>query len=198
MARPGQLTFALLDIERRRQAEVSIAQAQASLQRVIETAPLAIALFDARTLRGAAAQPDGHAPSSAASQDVLGTTPEQCCPPAQAAALRKWLTRRRPASAGGPVRLHEWREETGAEPTGLGLPHHVGSTKTGAEATAAAAGGQRRDRAACAEQARACRPPSRSARCWCARCTTASRTTCRAWPACCSRTPSATPRWPWC
>ena len=36
---------------RRRQAEVSIAQAQASLQRVIETAPLAIALFDARTLR---------------------------------------------------------------------------------------------------------------------------------------------------
>jgi PAS domain-containing protein len=48
---PGarQLTFALLDIERRRQAEVSIAQAQASLQRIIETAPLAIALFDARS-----------------------------------------------------------------------------------------------------------------------------------------------------
>jgi len=46
-----QLTFALLDIERRRQAEVAIAQAQASLQRVIETAPLAIVLFDASTLR---------------------------------------------------------------------------------------------------------------------------------------------------
>jgi PAS domain S-box-containing protein len=46
-----QITFALLDIERRRQAEVSIAQAQASLQRIIETAPLAIALFDARTQR---------------------------------------------------------------------------------------------------------------------------------------------------
>jgi PAS domain S-box-containing protein len=45
-ARP-QLTFALLDIERRRQAEVSIVQARASLQRIIETAPLAIALFDA-------------------------------------------------------------------------------------------------------------------------------------------------------
>jgi PAS domain S-box-containing protein len=42
-----QITFALLDIERRRQAEISIAQAQASLQRIIETAPLAIALFDA-------------------------------------------------------------------------------------------------------------------------------------------------------
>jgi PAS domain S-box-containing protein len=46
-----QITFALLDIERRRQAEVSIAQAQASLQRIIETAPLAIALFDARSQR---------------------------------------------------------------------------------------------------------------------------------------------------
>jgi len=44
-----QLTFALLDIERRRQAEVSIARAQASLQRVIETAPLAIALLDGGT-----------------------------------------------------------------------------------------------------------------------------------------------------
>ncbi len=43
----SQITFALLDIERRRQAEVSIAQAQASLQRIIDTAPLAIALFDA-------------------------------------------------------------------------------------------------------------------------------------------------------
>lgn len=42
-----QVTFALLDIERRREAEISIAQAQASLQRIIETAPLAIALFDA-------------------------------------------------------------------------------------------------------------------------------------------------------
>jgi len=41
-----QLTFALLDIERRRQAEISIAQAQASLERVIETAPMAIALLD--------------------------------------------------------------------------------------------------------------------------------------------------------
>ena len=46
-----QLTFALLDIERRRQAEVSIAQAQASLQRIIETAPLAIGLVEAQGLR---------------------------------------------------------------------------------------------------------------------------------------------------
>ncbi|MFZ2990952.1 PAS domain S-box protein [Ideonella sp.] len=43
----SQLNFALLDIERRREAENQIAQARASLQRIIETAPLAIALFDA-------------------------------------------------------------------------------------------------------------------------------------------------------
>ena len=43
----SQITFALLDIERRRQAEVTIAQAQTSLQRIIDTAPMAIALFDA-------------------------------------------------------------------------------------------------------------------------------------------------------
>ena len=47
----SQITFALLDIERRRQAEVNIAQAQASLQRIIDTAPLAIALFDAASGR---------------------------------------------------------------------------------------------------------------------------------------------------
>jgi PAS domain S-box-containing protein len=45
-----QLTFALLDIEQRRQAEMRIAQAQQSLQRVIETAPAAIALFDGLSL----------------------------------------------------------------------------------------------------------------------------------------------------
>ena len=46
-----ELTFALLDIERRRQAELRIAQAQASLERIIETAPMAIALVDAPSLR---------------------------------------------------------------------------------------------------------------------------------------------------
>ncbi len=46
-SRGDQLTFALLDIEQRRQAEINIAQARSSLQRVIDTAPLAIALLDA-------------------------------------------------------------------------------------------------------------------------------------------------------
>ncbi|MDH5538337.1 MAG: PAS domain S-box protein, partial [Rhizobacter sp.] len=46
-----ELTFALMDIERRRQADARIAEAQASLQRIIEAAPLAITLSDARSLR---------------------------------------------------------------------------------------------------------------------------------------------------
>ena len=44
-----QLTFALLDIERRRQAEQRTERAQASLQRIIETAPLAIGVYDAHS-----------------------------------------------------------------------------------------------------------------------------------------------------
>ena len=44
----SQITFALLDIERRREAEVRTAQAQASLQRIIDTAPLAEAMTAAR------------------------------------------------------------------------------------------------------------------------------------------------------
>lgn len=46
-----QLTYALLDIERRRQAEAQSQQAQASLSRIIEAAPIAISLHDARTLQ---------------------------------------------------------------------------------------------------------------------------------------------------
>jgi len=49
-SRGRQLTYALLDIERRRQAEARIEEAQASLQRVIEAAPMAITVRDARTL----------------------------------------------------------------------------------------------------------------------------------------------------
>ncbi len=51
------LTFALLDIERRRQAEMSIARAQASLQRLIETAPLAIARVDGASGQALQANP---------------------------------------------------------------------------------------------------------------------------------------------
>ncbi|TXC65605.1 PAS domain S-box protein [Piscinibacter aquaticus] len=46
-----QLTYALLDIERRRRAEARMSEAQASLQRIIEAAPMAITLREARTLK---------------------------------------------------------------------------------------------------------------------------------------------------
>ncbi len=113
-SRPGgdgghELTFALLDIERRRQAEVHIAQAQASLQRVIETAPLAIVLLEARSLRlqqcnQAAAAWLGAAPlAEGAALDAVAS-------PALAAAVRGWLD-----AAAGDAQLtqHEWHAPEG-------------------------------------------------------------------------------------
>jgi PAS domain S-box-containing protein len=84
----SQITFALLDIERRREAEVRIAQAQASLQRIIDTAPLAIALFDSASgmvlrMNHMAAMFFGR-PMEA----VLGRQPDEWFGPADAAALR--------------------------------------------------------------------------------------------------------------
>jgi PAS domain S-box-containing protein len=106
-----EVTFALLDIERRRQAEVRIAQAQVSLQRVIETAPLAIALFDARTLRVQQVNQTASSFFGRLPEELLGASPEDCCPPAKAAALRAWLDA---AARGEPRRQHEWREAEGA------------------------------------------------------------------------------------
>ena len=45
-----QLTYALMDVDTRRRAGARIATAQASLQRIIEAAPLAVLLFDASRL----------------------------------------------------------------------------------------------------------------------------------------------------
>ncbi|MEP7301804.1 MAG: PAS domain S-box protein [Caldimonas sp.] len=72
-----QLTYALLDIERRRQAEAAVSEAQASLRRVIDAAPLAIALLDARSLRivqvnEVAARAVGEAP-----ERLIGRVPEE-------------------------------------------------------------------------------------------------------------------------
>jgi len=106
----GQLTFALLDIERRRQAEVSIAQAQASLQRMIETAPLAMALFDARSLRVLQLNQMAGTFFGRASELVVGRAPDECCPAAKALALAGWLTRCRDEA----VQRHEWRDEAEA------------------------------------------------------------------------------------
>jgi len=102
-----QITFALLDIERRRQAEVTIAQAQASLQRVIETAPLAIALFDARTRRVLQVNQTAAAFFGRPTPELLGQTVEACTTPDKAAALAEWLGA---AAERGEPGQHEWRD----------------------------------------------------------------------------------------
>lgn len=81
-----QLTYALLDIERRREAEARVLQAQAQLQRIIEAAPLAITLRDARTLK--VLQVNGVAAASAHTtpEAMIGLTPEQLHPDPQTAA----------------------------------------------------------------------------------------------------------------
>ncbi len=105
-----QLTFALLDIERRRQAEVSIAQAQASLQRMIETAPLAMALFDARSQRVLQLNQMAGTFFGRPLDRVAGRTPDECCPPPKAAALADWLAE----DGGETLQRHEWRDEAEA------------------------------------------------------------------------------------
>jgi PAS domain S-box-containing protein len=83
-----QLTYALLDIERRREAEARMSQAQLELRRVIDAAPLAITLRDADTLKiiqvnGVAAGSAGTTPA-----ELIGRTPEEMFNPALAAGRR--------------------------------------------------------------------------------------------------------------
>jgi two-component sensor histidine kinase len=103
-----EVTFALLDIERRRQAELRIAEAQASLQRVIETAPAAIALVDAATLQVRQANQTA---SSALGLVEGGGVAD----PALAQALAGWLAGwcQGPDDPQGP-QVHEWRHGEGA------------------------------------------------------------------------------------
>ena len=71
-----QLTYALLDIERRRQAEAQTQQAQASLARIIEAAPLAISLHDAKTLAVEQINQAAAAFAGRSEAALLGASPE--------------------------------------------------------------------------------------------------------------------------
>jgi PAS domain S-box-containing protein len=107
-----QLTYALLDIERRRQAEARIAEAQASLQRIIEAAPMSITLRDARTLRvlqvnEAAARTVGRTPD-----EIVGLAPEDLFDPATAAERRAHMEQ---ALSTGELVQAEYRMETHGE-----------------------------------------------------------------------------------
>ena len=79
-----QLTYALLDIERRRQAEARIAEAQASLQRIIEAAPLAITLRDARTLGVLQINELAARMAGLPASMIIGRTPQTLFDPEQA------------------------------------------------------------------------------------------------------------------
>ena len=83
-----QLTYALLDIERRRQAEARMSQAQAQLQRIIEAAPLAITLRDAHTLKVLQVNAVAAANARCLPAALIGLTPEQLFDPATAAQRR--------------------------------------------------------------------------------------------------------------
>jgi len=106
-----RITFALLDIERRRQAELRIAQAQASLQRVIELAPLAIALFDATNLRIVQVNQAAAAFFGRSAEELAGATPAVLFDADRADALARWL---RAALQLGETAQHEWQDPVGA------------------------------------------------------------------------------------
>jgi PAS domain S-box-containing protein len=126
VAAPGhEVTFALLDIEARRQAEVSIAQAQASLQRVIETAPLAIALFDARTLRVQQLNQTASSLFGRPLPQMLGARLEDVCPADMASALNTWL---QGVASSRITRQHEWQDITASTyPGGAGAGAGAGA-----------------------------------------------------------------------
>ena len=96
-----QVTFALLDIEARRQAEVSVSRARASLQRLIETAPMAIALYDAGSLAMVECNHGAESFFGRPTLQLLGRTPEDCLDDVDgAAALRASLVLARDTAEG--------------------------------------------------------------------------------------------------
>ncbi|MGY4829976.1 PAS domain S-box protein [Sphaerotilaceae bacterium SBD11-9] len=107
-----QLTYALLDIERRRQAEARTAEAQASLQRVIEAAPLAITLYGADSLRILQVNQLAAASAGHAVADLIGRTPEETYSPGVATQRRHDMTQ---ALASREVTQREYRVESNGE-----------------------------------------------------------------------------------
>ena len=108
-----QLTYALLDIERRRQAEARVSQAQASLQRIIEAAPLAITLRDARTLKVLQINSVAASIVGASRDELVGRTPEEIFPPDVAADRRRHMEQ---ALTSSEVSQREYRTVQGGEP----------------------------------------------------------------------------------
>lgn len=83
-----ELTFALMDIEQRRQAEARVAQARESLQRIIEAAPMAITLFDAQTLEVRQINRVAAEALGLSADAAVGRTPAALYPPEHATRFR--------------------------------------------------------------------------------------------------------------
>ena len=107
-----QLTYALLDIERRREAEARMSQAQSQLQRIIEAAPLAITLRDARTLRVLQVNGVAAANGRTTPEALIGLAPEQIFDAETAAQRRRDMEQ---ALASAEVSTHEYRLEQNGE-----------------------------------------------------------------------------------
>jgi len=105
-----ELTYALLDIDRRRQAEVRIAEAQASLQRIIDMAPLAIALHDAATLRVLQANPAVEVLTGRPATLVIGCEPPELFEPPLGERMRDDMRAACTAARGA---RHEYRVGAG-------------------------------------------------------------------------------------
>jgi len=84
-----QLTYALLDIERRRKAEARTLEAQASLQRIIEAAPMAITLRDAHSLKIIQVNEVAARSVERPANELIGTMPEQMFAPEIAVERRR-------------------------------------------------------------------------------------------------------------
>ncbi len=108
--RGRQLTYALLDIESRRNAELRTAHARASLQRIIDVAPMAITLRDARTLKVLQVNPAALAMIGRPRDEVIGRTLEQMYPGDIAARARAQIEA---ALAGADATPHEYTLELG-------------------------------------------------------------------------------------
>ena len=83
-----QTTYALLDIDRRRQAEARSAEAEATLKRIIEMAPMAISVHEASSLRVLQANKGAAGFLQRDPNQALGEPPETLFPEARARQLR--------------------------------------------------------------------------------------------------------------
>jgi PAS domain S-box-containing protein len=110
-----QLTYALLDIERRRQAEARTAEVQASLQRIIEAAPMAITLRDARNLRVLQVNQVAARNARRTPDEMVGKVPEELFPPELAAERRRDME---DALASKDVTQREYRIDAAHTPDG--------------------------------------------------------------------------------